>query len=137
MTDIPSKKDKKYPPPLSIRFTFEERAELDELSEGMPVGRFIRECTFRFLKIGKTPKSLPVQDAKLLAKVLGLLGKSRISSNINQLAKAANSGSLPVNDDVQKALMEACQAIMFIRDTLIEALGLKSKREKVDKRNDP
>ena len=39
-------------------------------------------------------------DRQELAKLLGKLGKPRISQNINQLAKAANSGSLPVNHEV-------------------------------------
>lgn len=57
---------------------------------------------------------------------MGLLGQSRISQNINQLAKAANSGSLPVTPDVHKALLEATRAIQHMRALLIEAMGLKA-----------
>jgi len=56
---------------------------------------------------------------------LEFLGKSRISQNINQLAKAANSGSLPLNHEVIEELNDACKAINWLRDTLIKAIGLK------------
>ncbi|MBL4680601.1 MAG: plasmid mobilization relaxosome protein MobC [Pseudomonadales bacterium] len=137
MSDISDDKAKKYPPPFSIRFTFEERAKLDELSEGVPLGKFIKECLFKLAMRPDASARLPIQDKKLIAKLLGLLGKSRIANNLNQLAKAANSGSLPVNDEVQKALMEAADAILWMRDTLIQALGLKPVRAKQDKGNDP
>ncbi len=135
MSDISKENHQKTPSPFSIRFTFKERAKLDELSDGVPLGKFIKDCLFTMRP--ETTARLPIQDKKLIAKLLGLLGKSRIASNLNQLAKAANSGSLPVNDEVQKALMEAAQAILWMRDTLIQALGLKPIRAKSDKGNDP
>lgn len=137
MSDIAGDKQKKHPPPFSIRFTFEERAKLDELSEGIPLGKFIKDCLFKLAMRPDAPARLPIQDKKLISKLLGLLGKSRIASNLNQLAKAANSGSLPVNDEVQKALLEAAHAVLWMRDTLVQALGLKSIRGKQDKGNDP
>jgi len=45
----------------------------------------------------RTHRETADKDHKEIAKLLGALGKSRIASNINQLAKTANSGSLPVN----------------------------------------
>lgn len=62
-----------------------------------------------------------------LTKLLGVLGQSRISQNINQLAKAANSGSLPVNHEVIEELNDACRAIRFVRETLIKAIGIPIK----------
>lgn len=59
-----------------------------------------------------------IQDQKLLAKLLGTLGKSRIANNINQLAKAANSGSLPVKEEVLQTLNDAVTAIRSMRDSL-------------------
>ena len=44
-------------------------------------------------------------------------------------AKAANSGSLPVNHEVIEELNDACRAIRFVRETLIKAIGLKPQRE--------
>ncbi len=67
----------------------------------------------------------PVKDHKALAQALGLLGQSRISSNLNQLARSANTGSLPVTPDTEAALMEALNEIHEIRRLLIEALNLE------------
>lgn len=67
----------------------------------------------------------PVKDQKALAQALGLLGQSRISSNLNQLARSANMGSLPVTPDTEAALMKALDEVHEIRRLLIEALNLE------------
>lgn len=67
----------------------------------------------------------PVKDHKSLAQALGLLGQSRISSNLNQLARSANTGSLPVTPDTEAALLHAVAEIHEIRRLLIEALNLE------------
>ena len=46
---------------------------------------------------GTAPRKLrrkPAPDQALLAKVLGMLGQSRLANNLNQIAKAANSTSV-------------------------------------------
>ncbi|WP_218187989.1 plasmid mobilization relaxosome protein MobC [Desulfosarcina cetonica] len=73
----------------------------------------------------RTREQMADPQRKELSKLLGTLGKSRISQNINQLAKAANSGSLPVNHEVAQELNNACDAIRWMRQTLIKAMGLK------------
>jgi hypothetical protein len=66
----------------------------------------------------------PVKDHKALAQTLALLGQSRLSSNLNQLARSANSGSLSVTPDTEAALLAAVAEIHEIRRLLIEALNL-------------
>ncbi|PCJ99996.1 MAG: hypothetical protein COA45_04060 [Zetaproteobacteria bacterium] len=124
MADIPPKK--KYPAPFSLRLSKTERKALKELANGQPLGQFIRDAIF---KHGKRPRKSQKTDPKQVAKLLGALGQSRISSNINQLAKAANSGSLPVNDEINKALNEAVNAIQWMRKTLIKSMGVKSQSD--------
>jgi len=114
----------KHPPPFSIRFSWKQRAELDRLAEGQSWGRYIKDVLF----IQKRRPKASSLDRKTLGKLLGALGKSRIASNINQLARAANSGSLPVNEDVTKALMSAVRTIEWMKITLIEGMGLKAHR---------
>lgn len=105
----PSKKT--YPPPFSVRLTEQERAELTKLADGQPLGQFIKDAILQN-GVRPPPSRKPrIQDQKLLAKLLGALGQSRIASNINQLAKAANSGSLPVNEEVLQSLHDAVAAI--------------------------
>ena len=132
----------KYPPPFSMRFTEEERKALETAAAGRPLAAYIRWPIFKEDMPEMPKKSTLGQtasiDQKAIAKLIGALGQSRISANINRLAKAANSGSLPVNHDVVESLNESVTAIQWMRDTLIKALGLKpqSEPEKEDK-DDP
>ena len=121
----------KYPAPFSLRLTCEERKELKRLAGGRPLGEFIKDALFDKKLRPKTRKPAII-DHRLLAKILGALGQSRISSNINQLAKAANSGSLPVNEDVLKSLFEAVRTIEWMRNTLIKGMGLKPYSQNED-----
>ena len=113
--------------PFSIRFTAEERAFLDQMAGDVPLADFLRSLIFdedRLSKRRRRRKS-PVKDAQLLSQVLAELGKSRLSNNLNQLAKQANSGSLEVSPDTEKALQEACGDIRLMRYWLMEALGIQ------------
>lgn len=116
---------KSYPPPFSIRLNRQEREELQNLAAGLPLGRFIKDAIFnKGMRPARTRKP-SIIDQKLFAQLLGAIGKSRIANNINQLAKAANSGSLPVNKEITDSLNDAVDAIKWMRETLIKALGLK------------
>ena len=118
----------KSPVPFSLRFTKEEREQLDRMAQGMPLGKFIRSKLFDGNSAPRRTKGrFPVKDEKAISKLLGILGQSRIANNINQLARAANLGSLPVNIETQKKLDDACRAIFWIRQQLILSLGLKQE----------
>lgn len=127
MDDITPKP--KYPPPFSMRFTDDERKALEAAAAGRPLAAYIRWLIFKEdmpeMPKKRTRGETADIDQKAIAKLIGALGQSRISANINQLAKAANSGSLPVNHDVVESLNESVTAIQWMRDTLIKALGLK------------
>ena len=120
----------------------EERKALETAAAGRPLAAYIRWLIFKEdmpeMPKKRTRGETADIDQKAIAKLIGALGQSRISANINQLAKAANSGSLPVNHDVVESLNESVTAIQWMRDTLIKALGLKpqSEPEKEDK-DDP
>ena len=60
----------------------------------------------------------------MLALVLSELGQSRLASNINQLAKAANMGALDITPEIEKEIETACQEIQTMRALLIAALGV-------------
>lgn len=118
----------KSPVPFSLRFTKEEREQLDRMAQGMPLGKFIRSKLFDGNSAPRRTKGrFPVKDENALSKLLGILGQSRIANNINQLARAANLGSLPVNIETQIKLDDACRAIFWIRQQLILSLGLKQE----------
>ena len=121
----PNPKHAKPAAPFSLRLTFEERAYLEEKAGNRPLGAYIRE---RLLgdRSGKRRRSRkPKLDDQKIALVLADLGRSRLASNLNQLAKAANMGTLDVSSEVERELQTACQAVATMRDILIASLGLK------------
>jgi hypothetical protein len=120
--------------PVSIRFSEEEWSALDRASGDMPVGTYVRRKALDGLEVSrKTPyrrrtrHRMPRSDEAALSRMLGELGRSRVSSNLNQLARAANLGTLIVDPDVVQALTEACAEVKAIRAELIRALGLKAE----------
>jgi len=120
----------KYPPPFSIRFTFEERARLDADRGPNALSTHIRELLFGDdVTPRKKPGNSPVGDAEALGRVLGALGASRLSANLNQLAKAVNTGSLPVSPEVEVELIEACQEVQELRADLLRALEKTPRSE--------
>lgn len=110
--------------PFSIRLTQEERERLELEAKGKPLSVYMRE---RLLGDGSTPRRLrrkPAADQAGLAKVLGMLGQSRLANNLNQIAKAAHIGVLVVSPALIEELENACRDIRIMRDALLTALGL-------------
>ena len=68
----------------------------------------------------------PVKDHVVLARLLAMMGQSRIGNNLNQLAKAVNSGSLPVKPETEAELLEAARAIVHMCRLLLEALQIEA-----------
>lgn len=113
------------PPPFSLRLTFEERASLEQEAGDMSLGAYVRSRLFDSSRPAPKRRSKkPIKDHAALAQVLALLGKSHIANNINQLAKAANTGSLPVNIETERALNDAVRDVANMRHVLLSALNL-------------
>lgn len=114
----------KYPPPFSLRLTYGERARLEAQAGDLPLGAYIRD---RLLGDDAAPRkrrgNSPVKDKEALAQVLGALGQSRLASNLNQLAKAVNTGSLPVTPETESDLQKAFADVSAMRNDLLRALG--------------
>jgi hypothetical protein len=123
----PSTSERRATPPFSLRLTFEERARLEREAGEMPLGAYIRSRLFDEPASDRPlrQRKRPVKDHQVLGQLLGELGRSRIANNLNQLAKAANTGSLLLNEDVHRALLESLDSIRAMRTLLLTALGLK------------
>lgn len=116
--------------PFSIRFTDKERAILAREAGTLSLAAHIRTKLFgdavsrrRSRNPSRKPQR-PSVDRQALGRVLGELGKSRLASNMNQIAKAANMGALPVTPELLSDLKNACADIRTMRAMLIGALGL-------------
>ena len=117
----------KPPPPFSLRLSAEERAELIRRAGSKPLGVYIRAQLLGNVSTPRRSRRQPGIDQQTLAKLLAELGQSRLSSNLNQLAKAVNMGSLPVTTETEQALVEACEDVRRMRHALLSALGLRSE----------
>lgn len=109
-----------------MRLTPEERARLVEEAAGAPLSTYIKAKALNTplpIRIRRTGVS--VQDREALAKVLALLGGSRLASNLNQLAHLAHIGALPVDPEMEAELADAVSIIREIRRLLLIALGMK------------
>lgn len=123
----------KKPPPFSLRLTFEERARLEELAGNEPLGSYIKRKVFdgkgAGTKRARSRKRRPIKDEQRLAQVLAMLGQSRIANNLNQLAKAANLGTLPMMPDTERDIRRACADVALMRRELLRALGHRTDVE--------
>jgi len=116
--------------PLSIRFTDAEKAGLSEKAGGVPLGTFIRSVVLgEDVKGRDRRRQYAVRDGDKLGRLLGLLGQSRLANNLNQIAKAANMGSLPVTVELEADLRAACGEIAEMRQLLLAALGIRASGE--------
>ena len=121
-----TRKYKKRAAPFSLRLSVDERKHLEQLAGSRPLGAYIRE---RLLG-GHAEKRRELRKPKIndeqYASLLAALGQSRLSNNLNQLAKSANMGTIDVSQDTEQQLKDASNAVLAMREALFTALGLKS-----------
>lgn len=114
----------RYAVPYSFRMTAEEYQKLCEAAGSRTLSDYIRRQLLGENVAPRHPRRRPVEDEEILSALLSGLGKSRLSSNLNQLARAVNSGSLPVSPETEKAILEACTDIKTLSNNLTKALGM-------------
>lgn len=121
--------------PVSLRLAWDEKAYLVEQAGNMPLSAYMRAKLLdnpRPRKKQRKRNQKPVKDHKALAQVLGMLGNRKYANNLNQIAKAINTGSLIVSPEMEEAIRSACRHVFLIRYKLVQALGLKSEDDAGD-----
>lgn len=108
----------------SIRFTPAELAQVEAAAEraGLTTGGWLRQAVLDAPPPRQSRR--PVVEKELLALLLRHLGK--IGSNVNQLARSANSGHAPDSAELQAA----CLAVIEARDMVLVALGMDADTAK-------
>lgn len=125
------RKPRRVRKPFSLGLYDEERAELERDAGTLPLGVYMRrellgdseeqcgkKCNPRRVK-------QPSLDHVALAKLLGIFGQSEVFRSLLALSLAAQSGALPVDEELTVKLHTACDDVREIRCILITALGLK------------
>ncbi|MBL27283.1 MAG: hypothetical protein CMM50_07020 [Rhodospirillaceae bacterium] len=114
--------------PFSLRLSEAERARLEQAAAGLPLGTYIRSRIFDSkTNPHRTRGKAPVQDHKALAQLLGMLGSSRLSDSMNELAGAARVGALPLDPDTVASLQNACADVARMKRLLMDALGIRER----------
>jgi hypothetical protein len=102
---------------LTIRFSAEERAAVDEAAEraGLTSGSYARQV----LLGAPAPRQVrrPPVEKRELVRLLGLFGN--VSSNMNQIGRLANFGEGVDPVDFKNAMTD----LRTMRDVVLEALG--------------
>ncbi|MCP4934704.1 MAG: MobC family plasmid mobilization relaxosome protein [bacterium] len=110
---------------ISLRLKPEERERLEKDAAGRSMSDHIRIRLFADdVTPRRTRSKFPVKDHRALSEALGKLGQMRLASNLNQIAKAANSGSLILTPEIEAVIVEACADIREIKTQILKALGL-------------
>ena len=121
-------------PPLSLRLSKQERAELNKLANGQPLGSYIKKQIFGNSKHNKPQQKPIIHDQKSVARVLRGLAESDTIKTIDALAIKHNAENLTLSSEAEYALRQACSDISYMRRSLVLALGLKDSKNR-DPRN--
>ncbi|SCZ85069.1 hypothetical protein [Nitrosomonas mobilis] len=81
------------------------------MAGNQPLGSYIRDRLFSEKAEKRRKIKKPKPDIVMLAMVLRELGQSRLTSNINQFAKAANMGTLDITLEIEQEIEQACLEI--------------------------
>ena len=132
VSEEPKRRASSGSPRITLRLTEAEYAQLKHLAGGMSLSAYVRRCLFgKDAAPRKVRRREPVKDEAALSQVLGLLGQTHMASNLNQIARQANCGTLVMDEETEKEIRLACARIAWVRVKLMEALGLKDSNERM------
>lgn len=124
---VPSHKTTRDCPRVTVRFSYDDYQQLQELADGAALSVYLRaKALEEILPKRKSRSTASIEDKQAIAQLLGLLGQSRIANNLNQLVYHANIGALQMDEESKTQITEAYEHILFIRQILMKALGHKS-----------
>ncbi|MEO1610036.1 MAG: hypothetical protein AAFR90_12030 [Pseudomonadota bacterium] len=114
--------------PLSLRLSPAQRRELERRAGKQPLSIYIRAQLFAANDNAPVSgKQDLVNNRQALAQILAKLGQNGIASNLKELADAARSGSLVLDEESNAALLKASADIAEIKALLMQSLGIKER----------
>lgn len=120
--------------PFSLRLTEEEHALLKQNAGALSMAAYARLQLFADVddrpkrRTKKTKKVYrPSNELKVIGYMLGGLGQSGLAANLDTLARSAEQGALPLEQETIEQLRDACATIQDMRRVLIAALGVKAR----------
>ena len=120
--------------PFSIRFSDDQRARVEARAGAMPVGAYTKLLVLsEDAPHYRKRRAMPEAEQRLLAEILARLGASRSASNLNQIAKHLNQGTLVIDAELEDDLKRACAEVAWLRTTRMQALGIKDRENECGK----
>ena len=124
------KRNRKASSSVSIRFTDDERKQLNRDAGKLSLSAYIRQKLLGPIVAKRKPQYTrkqrqPKPDYVELAKILGQLGQSELATSMLVLAIAAKSGALPVTPELEEKFHMACDDIHGMSIALIASLRIK------------
>lgn len=111
---------------IPFRVSEDDYARLLSAAGDMSVSAYIRARLFNEdMKAARKNNKMPQAEHKLLAELLSELGKSHLSQNINQIAKAVNCGMVLMPDEAITDINAARAEVRKLRTALLSAMGKK------------
>ena len=118
---------KKRTPPVSVRFSEEERMLLRQLAGNERLSSYIRRCALNGdVTARKSSSRNPVRDHEALARVLSALGQTEIVAKFDVLVAKLIEDATVLDEGTEALLWAACSDVAAMRCDLIVALGLRN-----------
>ena len=111
---------------VSFRVNDAEKTRLQDAAGSQRLGIYAREQLLGpDTKRRKTRGRAPVKDHEALAAILSKLGRSELATAIGGLLLALEEGRVHLSDDQECCLRNLETELVFIRTSLVKALGLR------------
>lgn len=115
----------KRPPPFSLRLSADERARLERLAKGKPLGAYIKASALN-PNVAATANTEPKESRRaLLAKLIARLGP--VAQGLKIIHIAMERGALDLEPETEAALRTAATDIAIMKTLLMTALGIKER----------
>ena len=108
--------------PFSIRLSASERQRLEEAAASVPLGSHIR-ARLLGASTAKTPRRAK-SDSVALGQILAMLGRSRLSAAVADLAAAARAGTIVLTPEMEAQVAALSKEVVEVRRLLMRSLGL-------------
>lgn len=127
----PSTPSRKKRTILSIPVTPEERTDLDRRRGKAPLATYARNCLFpandNAKAASRRARRQAGTDDAVHAAILAKLGSANIRRNLDDMARLARLGALPVTPETEAALQQACCDVAEIKSLLMKALRVREE----------
>ena len=118
---------RKRVPPVSIRFSDDERALLQKHAGNERLSTYVRQYVIK-AHGGKVKRNkIASADYQDIARLLSALGRLELAVMLRDILLACEVGRLHLQPNSEASLQQACTDVADMRRMLVKALGLRAE----------